>query len=162
MKKYIVALALVLIIPNVSYASVDKQAGVEFLSPLVQTIIQLLQDRIAVLTQEVELLKNRQPVQALCGAPVTQTPKQRADEVNAQEANKIRFEFSQKYIALDKELNDLRTKVMEPEVWECGGYGCPNRDRELKNANERISAILQEKASLQIEERRQLSFVGVY
>ena len=56
MKKLIVVLAFVLL-PIVSHAEVDKRAGVEFLSPLVQQIVQLLYDRIHELSAEIESVK---------------------------------------------------------------------------------------------------------
>ena len=69
MKKAIFVGFLALIIPFSSHAAVNP--GIEFLSPLVQTIIGLLQDRISILSAENTSL--RQQV-ASCGAtPVVGT-----------------------------------------------------------------------------------------
>jgi hypothetical protein len=62
MKKAIVTGFLVLIIPFNSYAFTSKDVGIEFLSPLVQTIIGLLQDRITDLTAQIAVFKSTQPV----------------------------------------------------------------------------------------------------
>lgn len=165
MKKTI-AIALLVLAPMSVSANVDKQAGIEFLSPLVQTIIQLLQERIAVLAQEVAFLKANQPV---CGAVAPQiTPQQKANEMNTQEANRIRAEFSQKYIAIDEKINVERKIISDSkaEIIRLGSGITANEkntlDKRIQASENVIITLENEKASLKIEERRQLSFVGVY
>lgn len=51
MKKILVVLAI-LALPVVSIAQINRQAGIEYLTPLVQQIIGLLQERIFILQSE--------------------------------------------------------------------------------------------------------------
>jgi hypothetical protein len=77
MKKTLATGFLLLIIPFSSHAAMNP--GVEFLSPLVQTIIGLLQDRIAVLSARVTELESRPsctPVTSTAQVPVTSEPTQ--------------------------------------------------------------------------------------
>ena len=56
MKKYLVVLAI-LALPVVSVAQASRQAGIEYLTPLVQQIIGLLQERIFTLQSELNACK---------------------------------------------------------------------------------------------------------
>lgn len=74
MKKLVVASFIALIIPFTSHAAISP--GVEFLTPLVQTIIGLLQDRISVLVGENNTLRAQVASCQTIGSqtPVTQEP----------------------------------------------------------------------------------------
>src|SRR3989344_6593591 len=56
MKKYLLILSFVFL-PVISHAETDRRAGIEFLSPLVQQIVQLLYDRIHELNVQIDNLK---------------------------------------------------------------------------------------------------------
>jgi hypothetical protein len=171
MKNIIATLMFVaFFVPNVSLAAVNP--GVEFLSPLVQTIITLLQDRIGVLNAEnnalragITALRGGQAVN-ICGVSSnvpTKTPQERANELNALEANRIRFEFNQRIADIESKMRELQLKLITPETsFECGGYGCPMRTQGIKDTQAILMRLDSEKHALEVERAKQLASVGVF
>lgn len=111
MKKIVIYIAVVAILlsPITASAQTDEKAGIQFLSPLVQNIIQLLYDRIAELTNQIELLKLQKGVvfvdvpqqcPAFSGVEVKQT-NPRIEFLN----NEI-YKISLEIIAKDRAIDD--------------------------------------------------------
>lgn len=163
MKKHIgAALLVVFMVPHLTFAAVNP--GVEFLSPLVQTIIQLLQDRIAVLSEENRVLKLAKSEPVVCGNTSTlQTPQQRHDELMRLEAQRIRAEYSVKISEVESKITAMEVKLRDPAVsWECGGYGCPFRLQEEAKARKELLALYDQKRALEAERKQSLASVGVF
>src|SRR3990167_9287256 len=74
MKKAII-IGVLALFPIIGFAQADK-VGIEYLSPLVQTIIKLLQERIAVLQKEVDTCNAKLAEKSVVTptAPVVVTP----------------------------------------------------------------------------------------
>lgn len=163
MKKYLVV-GLLLLLPLT--ASADSKAGLEFLTPLVQQIITLLHDRIAVLSAEVQFLRANQPV---CGAvqpPVVQTVVQ--PDPRKEEAERVKLEYARLYITLDERANAVRAKQREArdEIVRLStgitAYQKYTLDRVITDGEIEMGRIAQERSQLSIEERRKLVELGVY
>lgn len=154
-----------LLLPQVSFAQSDA-VGMEFLSPLVQTIITLLHDRIAELTAEVAFLRSNTVSCEPLGA--TLTPQQKVDTLNAQEANRIRAEFAQRYLEIDQQIADLIAErdfeLSELDrTYNGATEGLNKAKNEVINATKiKINTLQTEKDNVKLEERRQLASVGVY
>jgi len=166
MKKYIVGFLLgVFLIPSVTLASVNP--GVEFLSPLVQTIIQLLQDRISVLSAENEALRAQLAAQTtICvsgAVKSTETPQDRYNTLMKAEEVRIRSEFASRIAPIEAEIRELSQKIQDPMThFECGGYGCPVRKFGIEAAEKRIRELTIQKQAIEVERAKQLAAVGVF
>lgn len=153
---------LLFVIPTNSYAVTAD--GIEFLSPLVQTIITLLQDRIAELTAEIAVLRanTETPSCAQLGSTPTNTL------LTNEEVVRIKAEFAQKYLDLDLKIGQLQTerdaKIVELRATYDGATEGLNKAENdiLREYKTKINTLQVERNQLQLEERRQLSLQGVY
>lgn len=128
MYKYISigALIISLIIPSVSSAQVVPQgssaAGYEFLTPLVQTIIQALEDRITDLQAQVTSLQAQlanQPQTQCFGsvAPTTQV-------IQSPNVSKI-ADLKSQILTLQNQLTTLQQAAEDEQAaWSAPGRGC--------------------------------------
>lgn len=143
--KTLAVLAIVLI-PQISFAISEE---------VLNKIIALQGNIISEMRDKIVALESRQ---CLLGT----TPQQKADVLNKSEENRIRSEFSIRLSEIDSKIFSRQSVINFPEMIECGGYGCPNRVQELAKAQNELSLLKSEKASIEIEFKKQLSSVGAY
>lgn len=176
MKKFVIV-SLFLILPFTASAEVDKRAGVEFQSPLVQQIVQLLYERIHDLSAQVEKVKSlntndrikeleaevrdlkltnqslRNTVVYEQSKPVPQCPlgvvKPQAEKENKIASLKQQIlEISLKTIELQKELNQIRSIYYVK-------YAVTNKsvegDAEIKRLMEKMASLELDKQGLQTQ-----------
>lgn len=114
MKKTLVGLALALVfIPNVSFA--QTKSGYEFLTPLVQTIISLLQDRItelqytvAKLEDKIQDMENIRPESAPSCVGVVQSTSQVVTNPNEERVATIKAQIADVDTKLDNVIKERR------------------------------------------------------
>lgn len=130
MKKALVgALIISVFVPSVAFAQVDRAAGVEFLSPLVQTIVRLLQDRIGVLQARISELEKG--TSCVAGN------------------NFEELSLKQRISALDTRIGELRLEKLNEEIAFNEKRG--KTDHEVNEWNKRINGLGYEADKLQIE-----------
>lgn len=149
--KYIVSIAVVtaFLLPNTSLAS-NHEAGLEFLSPLVQNIITLLHDRIAELDAENQILRAQLEVAKnqciIVGGTVTQTNEEKLREEYMVLINKVEADIQvsqEKLNELKAEKKALGTGITASEI----AY----YNEELPKAESELFDLEQRRASLWTE-----------
>ena len=162
MKRIVSALILFSILsPHVSFAL--EKPDLEFHTPIVQSIIAFFSTRIDSLNAEIAVLKQKLAETPTCKpVQVELTPQQKSDRLNALEAIAIRSEYAAKFADIDAQVTQLQSLLNNPNSFECGGYGCPNRSIQTKNTQDKIQNLYSESQSLVAEMKLRLASVGVY
>lgn len=164
MKKIIGGLLVaIFLIPNVSLAD-NGEAGIEYLTPLVQTIITLLQERIADLSAENDLLRAQlanQPAVQQCPVLGSAEPafvdpvKQRRDAIHA--------EYAPLIAEIETEIVDWRNKLNQAKTAKQAlGSGITSYEIELYNkqideANRMIADLELQRHGLEVERNNKLN-----
>jgi len=150
-----------LLLPQVSFAQADA-VGIEFLSPLVQTIITLLHDRIAELSAEVVLLRGSSVTAPTC--PTLGASIDSRDDVE----RSIRAKYAGLIADVDlkiAEQQEIKNRVIE-ERNKLGTGITPIREGQINaiinTADVELAKLATKKLKLNAELSKELASVGVY
>ena len=155
MKKYIIV-GMLVFIPFSTNAQVSNQAGLEFLTPLVQQIFGLLQDRIEELVNRISFLESNSCQQL--GSPIVSTT----------EEENLRKEYGLKQITLDSKIIEMRNRInVAKGNLENLGSGRTAYDQEMftrisKDNIIQIRSIEFQKQTLYIELKQKLIEINIF